>query len=119
MKPNDQPLRRKTHEELLQSFLTLLEPDPPSPPPKPAAQRAQERWGAQKPIEAVIRDEAAHNETLIERLRAEREAKDAEDRRGHYQGLIDRIWQNQLDCQADLAQLGRPSFHRGPGDPDW
>jgi hypothetical protein len=33
--------------------------------------------------------------------------------------LIDRVWQSNLDHQAQLAQLGRPSFHRGPGDPDW
>src|SRR3974390_2826132 len=98
--PND---RRKTYEELLQSFMTLLEPDPPPPPPKPAAQRAKERWSTQKPIEAVIPDEAAHNEPLIERLRAERRAaQEAEFLSAQYQGLIDRVWQNQLDYQAHL-----------------
>jgi hypothetical protein len=88
------------------------------PQPKPAAAKAKERW-AQKPIEAVIRDEAAHNETLIGRLRAERRAAEqAEFRRAQYQALIDSVWQSQLDHQAQLAEL-RPSFHRGPGDPDW
>jgi hypothetical protein len=111
MTPNE---GKWTKAEIMQMLLAPR----PKPAPKPAVQRAEERWSS-KPIEAVIRDEAAHNETLIERLRAEQEeARRAEDRRAHYQGLIDRVWQSQLDCQTQLAAL-RPSFHRGPGDPDW
>src|SRR5215472_15160069 len=109
-----------TEEQMYARLLAgrLDKPPAPKSPPKPAAQQAEERW-AQKPVEAVIQDEAAHNEAVVERLRAERERKDAELRRAHYQNLIDRIWQNQLDYQAELRGLGRPSFHRGPGDPDW
>jgi hypothetical protein len=103
-----------TKAEIMQMLLAPR----PKPTPKPAAAKAKERWAA-KPIEAVVRDEAAHNQTLIERLRAEREeARLAEQRRASYQGLIDRVWQSQLDYQAMLAEL-RPSFHKGPGDPDW
>jgi hypothetical protein len=83
-----------------------------------ALNSAKERWSQPKPIEAVIRDEANANEALVERLRAEREAKDAEFRRANYQALLDRVWQNQLDYQAQLRAF-RPSFHKGPGDPDW
>ena len=104
-----------TKAEIMQMLLAPR----PKPAPKPAVVKAKERWSG-KPIEAVIRDEAVHNETLIERLRAEQEeARQAEERRAYYQGLIDRAWQSQLDCQAELRGLGRPSFHRGPGDPDW
>jgi hypothetical protein len=108
-----------TREEVMAAFFPdgvpkhLLRKPASKPAPKPAAQRAEERW-TQKPTEVVIRDEAAHNEAVIKRLRAEREAK-----RAWYQTLIDRVWQNQLDYQASLVELGRPSFHRGPGDPDW
>jgi hypothetical protein len=123
MKPNDE--RKLTFDEkvelLYQEMMASRLPTPKAVPkaaPKPAVVKANERW-SQKPIEAVIRDEAAHNQTLIERLRAEREAKDAELRHALYQGLIDVVWQNQLDCQAELRGLGRPSFHKGPGDPDW
>jgi hypothetical protein len=118
MKPNDE--RKLTFDEKVELLLKSFTPLPrPKLAPKPAAQRAEERWAVQKPIEAVIRDEAAHNETLIERLRTEQEeARRAEQHRGYYQGLIDSVWQSQLDCQAQLAEL-RPSFHRGPGDPDW
>ena len=112
MKPNE---GKWTKAEIMQMLLAPR----PKPAPKSAAVKAKERWSQPKPIEAVVRDEAAHNETLIERLRAEREkARQAEDRRAHYQGLIDRVWQTQLDCQAELRGL-HPSFHRGPGDPDW
>jgi hypothetical protein len=112
MKPNED---KWTKAEILQMLLAPR----PKPAPKPAVQKAQERW-SQKPIEAVIRDEAAHNETLIERLKDERRAaQEAEFLRGQYQGLIDRVWQNQLDYQSHLADLAGPSFHKGPGDPDW
>jgi hypothetical protein len=105
-----------TKAEILQMLLAPR----PKPAPKPAAVKAEERWSRPKPIEAVIRDEAAHNEALVERLRAERRAaQEAEFLRSSYQGLVDRVWQNQLDYQASLADLAGPSFHRGPGDPDW
>jgi hypothetical protein len=108
MKPNEQ---KWTRHEILQMLLAPR----PKPQPKPAAQLASEHW-AKKPTEAVIRDEAAHNEAVLERLREKRQA---ERRGGQYQMLIDRVWQNQLNMQASLRELGRPSFHKGPGDPDW
>jgi hypothetical protein len=128
MKVNDRgkAMVKITREEILAEFFPEGIPkyllQKPAPPPKSAAVKAEERWAAQKPIEAVIRAEAAHNQKLIERLKAEREAiqeaKRIEARRAQYQATIDCVWQNQLSFQASLAEL-RPSFHKGPGDPDW
>jgi preprotein translocase subunit SecA len=102
-----------TKEAILQRLLAPR----PKPVPKAAVERAADRW-AQKSTKAVIADEAAHNEAVIARLKAEAEAEDF--KRSEYQRLIDRVWQNQLDYQASLRELpGRPSYHVGPSDPDW
>jgi hypothetical protein len=116
--PND---RRKTYEEVLQSFMELLEPDPPPPPPKPAAVKAEERWASQKPISAVLQDARRAEAAATERLRREREERSAKAAAQHqlacYQAEIDAAWQRSLDYQAELAQW--PGCHRGPGDSDW
>ena len=110
--PNDGVGRRKTNEEVLQSFLELLEPDPP-PPPKPAAVIAKERW-SDKPTQAVVQDATAHNETLVDHLR---EAKRRDELLALRQSVIDRCWQSTLDAQAALHDY--VGCHRGPGDCDW
>jgi hypothetical protein len=119
--PND---RRKTYEEVLQSFMELLEPEPPPPPPKTAAVKAEERWAAQqKPISAVLQDARRAEDAATERLRREREERSAKAAAEHqlacYQAEIDAAWQRSLDYQAELSQWGSHGFHRGPGDSDW
>ena len=107
-----------SYEEILASLLPLLDELPENwqpPPQKSAAARADERW-AKKPTEAVLQDAERADAAVLRRLEEERTA---EARRNHYQQLIDRVWQGNLAYQAQLAKLGRPSFHRGPGDPDW
>jgi hypothetical protein len=111
--PNEGVGRRKTYEEVLQSFMTLLEPDSPPPPPKPAAVIAKERW-SDKPTEAVVQDATAHNETLVDHLQ---EAKRRDELRALHQGVIDRCWQSTLDAQAALHDY--VGCHRGSRDSDW
>jgi hypothetical protein len=110
MKPNDE---KWTRQDIMRMLLA------PRPKPKAAVVRADERWAA-KPTEVVLQDAERAEAALLQRIEQERqEALQAETRRVNYQLLIDRVWQSNLDHQAHLAQLGRPSFHRGPGDPDW
>jgi|SRR5947207_15517059 hypothetical protein len=112
MKPDD---GKWTRHEIMQMLLAPR----PKPKPKAAAVRAEERW-SEKPTKVVIQDAETHNAAVLRRLEEEeREARRQEARRAQYQQMIDRVWQGNLDYQAELMQLGRPSFHRGPGDPDW
>ena len=90
-----------TSEEIIAMFMAI-EPKP-KPAPKPAAVKAQERW--EKPTEAMIRDAAAHNEAVAERLRKEREQQIAEARRANYQAQLDRHWQSMLDAQREQREF--------------
>ena len=110
MKPDD---LEWTKEAIL---ARLLAPRP-KPTPKPAVVRAEERWSKPKPAKAVLRDHDAADKAVIEML--ERQGRNEEMHRARYQSLIDQVWQSNLDYQAGLRQFGGPSFHRGPGDPDW
>jgi hypothetical protein len=98
MKPNDE---KWTKADILQM---LLAPRPkPAPPPKPTPTVvAQERWAKPKPIEAVVQEEAATNDALVERLR---EMQRAEARRAQYQRTIDQVWANQRAMQESLREL--------------
>jgi hypothetical protein len=115
-----------TREEVMAAFFPdgvpkhlLRKPASKLVPPKAATQKAKERW-SDKPTQAVVREHERAETALLERLEEERcAARWEEQRRGYYQGLIDATWQRNLDYQAELAQLGSRTCHRGPGDPDW
>ena len=109
------------YQEMMASRLPKPKPKPaPKPVPKPAAQRAQDRW-SDKPLSAVLQDAQRAEAAATERLRRERESDRiaAEHKRALYQAEIDAAWQRNLDYQAELRGLGRPSFHKGPGNADW
>jgi hypothetical protein len=92
-----------TKEEIIASFREIdarVAAAKAKPAPKPAAAKFEERC-AEKPTEAVIRDAAAHNEAVAERLRQERELQIAEARRANYQAQLDRHWQSMRDAQRE------------------
>jgi hypothetical protein len=102
-----------TREEIWELFFPEQKKQPPKVAKSNAAQTAAERWAPEaKPIAAAVREEAATNAALVERLRrereeieAERERQAAERRRAWYQAEIDRVWANQRAMQASLRDL--------------
>ena len=88
-----------TSEEIINIFREIERKSKPAPP-KPASTVAQERW-AEKPTEVAIRDAAALNKDVAERLRREREWAHAEARRAKYQAVLDAHWQSMLDAQEE------------------
>jgi len=114
----------------------LDRPPPLKPPLKPEA-KAQERWTAPKPREAIAAQAAASTKALAEVVtqedrRSQQMAKEiaewqAQDR---YERELNRWWQAKLEIEAalepDYVYVGgflepryRTTCHRGPGDPDW
>jgi hypothetical protein len=119
-----------TREEVLAAFFPegvpkyLLQKPTSQPKPAAATEKAQERWsGAKKPLSAMLQDAQRAEAAATQRLRKEREERSAqiaaEHRRACYQAEISAAWQRNLDYQAELAQWGSRTCHRGPGDPDW
>ena len=91
-----------TREEVMEIFFPERKKQPK---PKGAGEVAQERWSKPRPVEALVREEAATNQALVERLREERERAEAEQRRARYQHMIDVAWANQRVMQESLRQL--------------
>ena len=122
-----------TREECLAEFYPegvpkhLLHKPAPAPTPKAATEEAQERWsGTNKPLGAMLQEAGRADAAATDRLRKERERRDAENERiavEHRQQLrqaeIDAALQRSMAYRAELAQWRVAGCHRGPGDPDW
>src|SRR5215471_7981962 len=107
-----------TSEEIINIFREIECKSKPAPP-KPASTVAQERW-AEKPTEVAIRDAAALNKDVAERLRREREWADAEARRAKYQAVLDAHWQSMLDAQREQRAFRMVGgFWEGPHPGDY
>jgi hypothetical protein len=97
-----------TKEEIIASFREIdarVAAAKAKAAPKPAQVKFDERC-AEKPLDAVVRDAAIHNEVAAERLRQERmRAREreelAEATRDRYQAELDRHWQSMLDAQRE------------------
>ena len=111
-----------TREEIIRSFAEIdarVAAEKAAARPKPAAVKAKERW-AEKPTEVVIRDAAAQNAEVAERLRREREMADAEARRARYQAELDLHWQSMLDAQREHRSFRMVAgFWEGPHPGDY
>src|SRR6516165_9056334 len=111
-----------TREEIIRSFAEIdarVAAEKAAARPKPAAVKAKERW-AGKRTEVVIRDAAAHNADVAERLRREREMADAEARRARYQAELDLHWQSMLDAQREHRSFRMVAgFWEGPHPGDY
>src|SRR6516162_1912438 len=94
-----------TEEQIVARLLAgrLDKPPAPKPPPKPEA-KAQERWGAPKPREAIAQQAAVSAEAFAkvvvgdtqEARRRRQEAKELaewNDPRHAYQRQLDRFWE--------------------------
>jgi hypothetical protein len=93
-----------TKEEIIASFREIdarVAAAKAKAAPKPAQVKFDERC-AEKPLDAVVRDAAIHNEAAAERLRQERMKEElAEASRARYQAVLDRHWQSMLDAQRE------------------
>ena len=93
-----------TKEEIIASFREIdarVAAAKAKAAPKPAQVKFDERC-AEKPLDAVVRDAAIHNEAAAERLRQERMKEElAEATRDRYQAELDRHWQSMLDAQRE------------------
>ena len=126
-------------EEQIVARLLAGRLDKPSQPlaPKPPKVKAEERWTAPKPREAIAAQAAISTEALAEVVtqedrRGQQMAKEiaewnAQDR---YERELNRWWQAKLEIEAaiepDYVYVGgflepryRTSCHRGRGDPDY
>ena len=127
-----------TEEQIVARLLAgrLDKPPQPAPPPKPEA-KAQDRWTAPKPPEAIAAQAAVSTEALAEVVtqedrRSQQMAKEiaewnAQDR---YVRELNRWWQAKQEIEAaiepDYVMVGgflepryKTTCHKGKGDPDW
>jgi len=62
--------------------------------------------------------DAEHNQAVLRRMRAEREARALRDV-NPMQTLMDEAWAHHKAQEEAIEELARHCCHRGPGDSDW
>ena len=127
-----------TEEQIVARLLAgrLDKPPAPKPPPKPE-EKAQERFFAPKPHEAIAQQAAVSAEAFAkvvqedsyEARRRRQEAKEIaefNDPRNAYQRELDRFMEASRVIETEYVMIGgfrepryKTTCHRGKGDPDY
>ena len=127
-----------TEEQIVARLLAGRLDKPPAPkPPKPPEVKAQERWTAPKPREAIAAQAAVSAEALAkvvvqdtqEARRRRQEAKELaewNDPRARYQRELDRFMEASRVIESEYVEIGgfrepryKTTCHKGRGDPDY
>jgi hypothetical protein len=127
---------KEEKDRMRQELLASFRPQPP--PPKPtSAEKAQERFFAPKPREAIAQQAAASAEALAKAVQQDtyearrrrqeaRELAEWNDPRARYQRELDRFMEASRVIESEYVMIGgfrepryRTTCHKGRDDPDY
>jgi hypothetical protein len=127
---------KEEKDRMRQELLASFRPQPPPPKPTPT-EKAQDRFFAPKPREAIAAQAAVSAEALAkvvvqdtqEARRRRQEAKELaewNDPRARYQRELDRFMEASRVIESEYVEIGgfrepryKTTCHKGRGDPDY